>query len=200
MTAPLTMNDTRKKGKIFVFSAASGAGKTTLLNYLANAVPNLVYSISATTRTPRPHEKNGVHYFFMNEAEFKRMMHDNEFAEWAIVHGNYYGTPRRFIDETIASGRHIIMDIDVFGKKKFDETYPDAVGVLVVPPALDVLRRRIEGRRTDSPSVVDLRVANAEKEMAFAKEHGKYEYTVVNDDLRKARADVVAIVKKELNK
>jgi guanylate kinase len=197
MTAPITTSGTR--GKIFVFSAASGAGKTTLLNYLAHAVPNLVYSISATTRAPRPHEKNGVHYFFMNEAEFKRRIQNNEFAEWAIVHDNYYGTPKRFIDETIASGRHIIMDIDVFGKKKFDETYPHAVGVLIVPPGLDVLRQRLEGRRTDSPEVVDLRIANAEKEMAFAKVQGKYEYTVVNKDLQKARAEVVAIVKKELN-
>jgi guanylate kinase len=91
------------------------------------------------------------------------------------------------------------MDIDVFGKKKFDESYPQAVGVLVVPPGLDVLRQRLEGRRTDSPEVVDLRIANAEKEMVFAQSQGKYEYTVVNENLQKARAEVVAIVKKELN-
>jgi guanylate kinase len=188
---------TGKKGKIFVFSAASGAGKTTLLNYLQSSVPNLVYSISATTRPPRVHEKNGVHYFFMGEAEFKRKIANSEFAEWAIVHNNYYGTPREFIDTTIASGRHIIMDIDVFGKKKFDESYPCAVGILLVPPSLVVLRRRLESRKSDSREVIELRIANAEKEMSFAKEMGKYEYTVINDGLEKAKADVVAIVKKE---
>jgi guanylate kinase len=192
------MNRTPRKGKIFVFSAASGAGKTTLLDYCRSVVPDIVYSISATTRPPRSHEKNGVHYIFMSQKEFKLRMKRNEFAEWAIVHNNYYGTPRQFIDNTIASGKHIIMDIDVFGKKKFDQAYPDAVGVLLLPPSLDLLRQRLERRKTDSREVIDLRIANAEKEMAFAKEHGKYEYTVINDDLEKAKADIVAIVKKEI--
>jgi guanylate kinase len=187
-----------KKGKIFVFSAASGAGKTTLLNYLQSAVPGLVYSISATTRPPRSHEKNGIHYFFMNEGEFRKKISNNELAEWAIVHNNYYGTPRRFIDEVIASGKSIIMDIDVFGKKKFDAVYPDAVGIFVRPPSLDELRRRLERRKTESREVIDLRIENAAKETAFAREQGKYEYEVVNDDLEKAKAEVVAIVKKEL--
>jgi guanylate kinase len=194
----VAVNMTPRKGKIFVFSAASGAGKTTLLDYCRSLVPNLVYSISATTRPPRSHEKNGIHYFFMSQAEFKCRLQNNEFAEWAIVHDNYYGTPRRFIDDTIASGRHIIMDIDVFGKKKFDRIYPDTVGVLLIPPSLDLLRQRLERRKTDSREVIELRIANAEKEMTFAKEHGKYEYTVVNDDLEKAKAEVVAIVKKEI--
>ncbi len=187
-----------KKGKIFVFSAASGAGKTTLLDFLKVNVPDLVYSISATTRTPRSHEKNGVHYFFMNEGEFKQRINKNEFAEWAIVHNHYYGTPKHFIDDTINAGKHIIMDIDVFGKKKFDSVYPDSVGVLLLPPSLTILRQRLEDRKTDSQDVIDLRIANAEKEMAFAKEQGKYEYTVVNDNLEKAKADVVALVKKEI--
>jgi guanylate kinase len=188
---------TEKKGKIFVFSAASGAGKTTLLNYLQSSVPNLVYSISATTRPPRVHEKTGVHYFFLSEAEFKRKIENNEFAEWAIVHNNYYGTPKEFIDTTIASGRHIIMDIDVFGKKKFDDSYPRAVGILLLPPSLEVLRQRLESRKSDSREVIELRIANAEKEMSFAKKMGKYEYTVINDGLEKAKADVVTIIKKE---
>jgi len=193
------MNKTLTSGKVFVFSAASGAGKTTLLNYLKETVPGLVYSISATTRPPRPHEVNGVHYFFMKEADFKRKMENNEFAEWAIVHDHYYGTPKRFIDDTVATGKHIIMDIDVFGKKKFDTVYPDTVGVLVLPPSIEALKKRLEHRKTDSPDVINLRIANAEKEMAFARQHGKYEYTVVNADLEKAKADVVAIVKIEIN-
>jgi guanylate kinase len=193
------MNRREEKGKIFVFSAASGAGKTTLLTYLQTAVPNLVYSISATTRTPRSHEINGVHYFFMNETEFKQKIQADEFAEWAVVHNNYYGTPKQFIDKTIASGSNIIMDIDVFGKKKFDTAYPDAVGILVLPPSPEVLRQRLERRNTDSRQTIDLRIANARKEVAFAHEHGKYEYEIINDDLEKAKAEVVAIVRKELS-
>ena len=126
-------------------------------------------------------------------------MANSEFAEWAIVHNNYYGTPRKLIDDTIASGKHIVMDIDVFGKKNFDKIYPDAVGILVLPPSLELLRRRLERRKTDSREVIDLRVANAEKEIAFAHEQGKYEYEIINDNLEKAKADVVAILKKEIN-
>jgi guanylate kinase len=182
-------------GKIFVFSAASGAGKTTLLDHLKKTVPDLAYSVSATTRNPRAGEKNGIHYFFLSENDFKRRIETGDFAEWAVVHGNYYGTPRRYIDDTIASGKHIIMDIDVFGKKKFDIAYPEAIGVLLVPPSIAVLRKRLQDRKTDSEETINLRIKNASTEMAFAKTEGTYHYTVVNDDLEKAKAEVVAIVK-----
>jgi guanylate kinase len=199
MTHNKIPNITGKPGKIFVFSAASGAGKTTLLNYLNETVPNLVYSISATTRSPRKGEKDGVHYFFISEDEFKGKISKSEFAEWAVVHGHYYGTPRSFIDETISSGRHIIMDIDVVGKKKFDAHYPHAIGILLVPPSISVLRKRLQDRKTDSEETITIRIANAVKEMDFAKNEGKYEYTVINDDLEKAKSDVVAIVKNEIS-
>jgi guanylate kinase len=199
MTKAKIPNTTGKPGKIFVFSAASGAGKTTLLNHLKETVPNLVYSISATTRPPRKGEINGVHYFFVSDNEFKRKISKSEFAEWAVVHGHYYGTPRSFIDETVLSGRHIIMDIDVVGKKKFDALYPRAVGVLLVPPSILVLRQRLQGRNTDSEETINIRIANAVREMDFARKEGKYEYTITNDDLEKAKSDVVAIVKKEIS-
>ena len=198
MTPTNSPNINDKQGKIFVFSAASGAGKTTLLNHLRETVPNLVYSISATTRLPRKGEKNGMHYFFLSEDEFKRKISKGEFAEWAVVHGNYYGTPRSFIDETILSGRHIIMDIDVVGKKKFDILYPHAVGILLVPPSILVLRQRLQGRKTDTEEAINIRIANAVQEMDFAQKEGKYEYTIINDDLEKAKSEVVAIVKKEI--
>lgn len=187
-----------KPGKIFVFSAASGAGKTTLLDHLRQTVPGLVYSISATTRLPRAGEKDGVHYFFLSESEFTKKMEAGEFAEWAIVHGHFYGTPRCFIDNTIASGKHIIMDIDVIGKKKFDVVYPQAVGILILPPSIEILRQRLERRGTDSREAIDLRIANAAKEMDFAKKEGKYEYTVVNNNLEKAKSDVIRIVRQEI--
>lgn len=186
----------KNPGKIIIFSAASGAGKTTILDHLKSVMPDLVYSISATTRPPRGQEKDGVHYFFMSVDEFKRKIDADEFAEWAEVHGNYYGTPKSFVNRTIQSGRHIIMDIDVYGKVKFDGAYPEAVGIFIKPPSLEELEIRLRNRMTDSDEIIALRLSNAEKEMAFASERGEYEYTLVNDELEETKRDVVALVKK----
>lgn len=184
-----------KKGKIFVFSAPSGAGKTTLIDFVRDTVPGMVYSISATTRPPRPGESNGRHYFFISEEEFRRRITGAEFAEWALVHGYYYGTPKNFIDATVAGGRHIIMDIDVAGKKKFDRVYPDAVGILVLPPDMEELERRLRARKSDDDAAIALRIVNASKEMSFAKSEGKYEYTIINDDLERAKQEAARIVR-----
>lgn len=192
------MND--QKGKIFVFSAPSGAGKTTILNRLKAIVPNLVYSISATTRKPRPGEINGKHYFFKSVEEFKKMIDRQEFAEWAVVHENYYGTPRSFIDQTVEQGSHIIMDIDVFGKKQFDKLYPEAVGILIVPPSMDELEKRLRGRNSETDESIRVRLENATTEIDFASTQGKYEFTVINDDLNQAIAEVIKIVNSEINK
>ncbi|KMQ52859.1 Guanylate kinase [Chitinispirillum alkaliphilum] len=185
-----------KKGKILIFSAPSGAGKTTLLNYLVEKIPSLVYSISATTRKPRSGEANGVHYFFMDKEEFERWIDEGKFAEWELVHGNYYGTPREFIDSVINSGKHIVMDIDVFGKKKFDRVYPEAVGILIVPPSMEELERRLRGRNTDEEEVIQTRLKNAVKELQFARKEGRYEYEIVNDNLETARSSLLGLVKR----
>lgn len=189
------MNTKNNKGKIFVFSAPSGAGKTTLLNHLRETVPGLVYSISATTRKPREGEIHGVHYFFYTVEDFKTRIENNEFAEWAIVHDNYYGTPKSFIDETVEKGLHIIMDIDVFGKKTFDKSYPDALGVLILPPDMDILEKRLRGRGSDDELTIQTRLKNAITEMNFAKEQGKYEYTIINDNLENAKKDTEKLVR-----
>ncbi len=188
------MTGKNSKGKIFVFSAPSGAGKTTLLNYLRLTIPDLVYSISATTRQPRNGETNGVHYFFITEQEFKNKLENDEFAEWAIVHGNYYGTPKSFIDKTIAQGLHIIMDIDVFGKKTFDKSYPDAVGILILPPSMEILERRLRGRGSEEEQTVRIRLKNAVSEMEFAQTEGKYEFTIINDDLERAKKETEELI------
>ena len=184
-----------QKGKIIIFSAASGAGKTTILDHLRQIMPDLVYSISATTRPPRDHEQDGIHYFFLSEDDFKKKIDNDEFAEWEIVHDNYYGTPKSFINETINAGRHIVMDVDVYGKVKFDKVYPDAIGIFIKPPSLEELEKRLRNRGTDSDEVIALRLANAEKETLFASQNGKYEYTIVNDDLDATKQKVVALVK-----
>jgi guanylate kinase len=183
------------EGKIFVFSAASGGGKTTLLDYVRSVFPQFVYSISVTTRSPRPGEIHGRHYFFISQEEFKKKIDAHEFAEWASVHGHFYGTPRAFIDDTIASGRHIIMDIDVFGKIKFDANYPQAIGILLLPPSLDVLEKRLRHRNTENEQTIRVRLANARKEMDFARSNGKYEYTVINEDLSKTKAEIISILR-----
>ncbi len=193
------MNDTDRStnssiGKIIVFSAASGAGKTTLLDHLRSVMPDLVYSISTTTRPPRNHEINGVHYNFVSVEQFEQMIKDEAFAEWAKVHENYYGSPKKFIDEAVVAGSHVVMDIDVYGKKIFDETYPNAMGVFLKPPSLEELENRLRNRRTDSDEVIAVRLANAKKEMAFARSEGKYEYVIVNDSLSRAQEEVVTLV------
>jgi guanylate kinase len=186
---------TGARGKILVFSAPSGAGKTTLLEYLVGTVPGLVYSVSATTRKPRAGETDGVHYFFMGREEFEAKAANGEFAEWQTVHGNCYGTPRAFIDSVVASGRHIVMDIDVFGKKKFDKAYPEAVGILIAPPTMEGLEARLRARGTDDEETIRLRLENARAEMAFARAEGKYEHEIVNDNLETAKAEVAALVR-----
>ena len=183
-----------KKGKILVFSAPSGAGKTTLLDYLRYSIPGLVYSISATTRSPRPGEVNGEHYFFLTEEEFRKKIEEGGFAEWQMVHDNYYGTPRSFIDATVGRGSNIIMDIDVFGKKKFDVIYPEAVGILILPPDMNELEQRLRLRKTESEEAIERRLTNASVEMNFAICEGKYEHRIVNDDLDRAQQEVLRIV------
>jgi guanylate kinase len=161
-------------GSLFVLSAASGAGKTTLKDKVLGDFPNIRYSISATTRAPRCGEENGVHYFFKSIAEFQNMIAHNELVEWNQVHNNFYGTPRSFIENTLAQGQHVLLDLDVFGKINFDKSYPDAIGILILPPSLDILEQRLRNRKTDSEEVIQIRLANASKEIDFALQNGKY--------------------------
>lgn len=182
------------RGKVIVFSAPSGAGKTTLLDYLREQILQVQYSISATTRKPRRGEVDGIHYFFLSEEEFKKRIKDELFAEWQLVHGNYYGTPRSYIEKSVQSGSHIVMDIDVYGKKKFDRMYPDATGILIVPPSMELLESRLRGRASDAEEVIVERLNNAKTELSFATSEGKYEYTIVNDNLDRAKQEALQLV------
>lgn len=183
------------KHKLFVMSAASGAGKTTLKDIVIKDFPDIKYSISATTRHPRKGEVDGVHYFFKTKAEFEQMIKDNALVEYNLVHDNYYGTPKSFVEKTLNEGYRILFDLDVFGKVNFDKVYPDATGILILPPSEIELEHRLRSRGTDSEDVIQLRLHNAKKEMKFAKEHGKYEYVIVNDDLEKAANELRNILK-----
>jgi guanylate kinase len=198
VTTPDTTTPVTKKtnGCLIVFSAPSGAGKTTLLDYLRFCIPSLVYSISATTRQPRIGERHGEHYFFITENEFRKKIDEGGFAEWQMVHGYYYGTPRSFIDQTIARGDNVVMDIDVFGKKKFDTLYPQAIGILILPPGLEELEKRLRSRNTESEEAIERRMTNASIEMNFALCEGKYEHRIINDDLERAKRETLEIVQK----
>ena len=122
------------------------------------------------------------------------MIKDDALVEYNLVHGNYYGTPKSFVEKTLAEGNRVLFDLDVFGKVNFDKVYPDATGIFILPPSDEELERRLRGRGTDSEEVIQLRLANAKKEIEFAKTKGKYEYTIVNDDLQKAADELRAIL------
>jgi guanylate kinase len=170
-------------GSIIVFSAASGAGKSTVLAKLKERIPELVYSISSTTRAPRGDEKNSVEYFFLTKEEFKDGIDNGDFVEWAEVHGNYYGTSLTFIKEQMNSGKTVVMDIDVQGKVLLDKKQSETKGIFIDVPSADELERRLRSRGTDSEKDIKLRLENAVKEQEFARFEGKYNYYIVNDDL-----------------
>lgn len=186
-----------RKGKLIVFSAPSGAGKSSLIAVAMREIPSLRYSISATTRTPRPGEVDGVHYFFLTREGFEAMISSGELAEWNEVHGNLYGTPRPFLDQTTARGEHVALDLDVFGKRRFDQVYPDNVGVLILPPSFEELERRLRRRGTDPEDVIQVRLRNARAELAAA-EMGNFRHRLVNDDFDCARKELLDILGVEL--
>jgi len=183
-------------GTLFVFSAASGAGKTTLINRVMPNFPNVVYSVSATTRKPRQGEVDGVHYFFKTKEEFKKMIEQNELIEWNKVHGNYYGTPKFFVEQKLKEGKDVALDLDVFGKINFDKVYPQAVGILVLPPSMEDLEKRLRTRNTETEKSLKLRLENAKKETEFAVTQGKYQHVIYNGDLEIAVAELRGIMEK----
>ena len=182
-----------RKGALLIISAPSGAGKTTICRKLLARRKDLKYSTSCTTREPRPGEKNGKHYFFLTREEFKRKIQRNELLEWAMVHDEYYGTPRAFVDDQIKHGLNVIMAIDVQGAMSIRRKHPAAILVFVLPPSMDALKARLAGRR-DATEAVAKRLANSRGELAAAKD---YDYVVVNDTLEKAVDQISCILTAE---
>jgi len=180
------------KPLLLILSAPSGTGKTTLARRLVAAHPGAVFSVSYTTRAPRPHEKDGVDYHFVTGKKFREMIDQGAFLEWAEVHGNHYGTPRSVIDQ--AKGL-VVFDIDVQGGKSIKQQHPEAVRVLLLPPSLEELERRLRARSTDDDATVRRRLDAAQREISRASD---YEYRVVNDDLERAYRDLEAIVRRHL--
>lgn len=182
------------KGLLLVISGPSGAGKGTLCKALRAEMPELVYSVSATTRLPRPGEVHGVDYFFVSREEFARAVEEEGFLEWAEVYGNWYGTPRRWVEEMIGSGRDVVLEIDIQGARQVKKRFPKGVFIFVVPPTMEELARRLTGRGTDSPEEIARRLSQAVEEMECAHE---YDYVVVNDKVEKAVATLKSIIEAE---
>jgi guanylate kinase len=189
-----------KYPKIFVLSAPSGAGKSTLIRSVIQQLSDLVFSISATTRKPRPQEQEGREYFFKSREEFIRMIEAGELAEWQEVFGNFYGTPKSFISDNLADGKSLILDIDVYGKSKFDKIFPQNVGIFITAPSIEVITKRLSTRKTESAEELAKRVAKAEEEITYATTKGKYEYTIVNNILKDAEYELIHIIKMEQEK
>lgn len=182
--------------KLIVISAPSGAGKTTLCHRLLKDFSELTLSISSTTRAPRGSEKHGQEYFFVSKPEFESQIEDGRFAEWALVHGNYYGTSKDVIEKAFAAGKSVLLDIDVQGAESLRKSYPkECYTVFIAPPSLQTLEQRLRARQTDSDETIRKRVRNASEEM---KRMGEFHQVVINDQFEPAYAELHAIVEVQL--
>ncbi|MGH7897082.1 MAG: guanylate kinase [Candidatus Binatia bacterium] len=184
----------RRQGILFIVSAPSGAGKTTISKRALGTVPGVEMSVSATTRAPRSGEVEGRDYTFLSREEFEHRRDRGEFAEWAEVHDSLYGTPKAPIDAALASGRDMLLDIDVQGAKQMKTRYREAVAVFVLPPSEAELERRLRGRGTDTEEVIQKRLARAKAETA---EYVSYDYLIINRQIDESVATFAAIVTAE---
>ncbi|MBI1798365.1 MAG: guanylate kinase [Candidatus Eisenbacteria bacterium] len=181
-------------GFLLVISGPSGAGKGTLVDRLVETRPDCIFAISSTTRPRRSSERDGVQYEFVTREEFERRRSAGFFLEWAEVHGHLYGTPIRFVDEQVKSGRVVVLDVDVQGGASVRRARPEAVSVFIYPPTIDALRGRLLRRNTDSAEIVERRLGNAPGELSQYRE---YDYLVMNDDLEQAVRRLTSIVDAE---
>lgn len=186
--------DVTPKGVLLVVSGPSGAGKGTICQMLRDKLPDLGYSISVTTRQPRTGEVDGVNYFFKTVPEVKKMIAQGDLLEYAEVYGNYYGTPRKYVEDLLNSGRDVLLEIDIQGALQIKKRFPEGVFVFIVPPSLDELSARIYKRGTDSEDVIKRRMASAAGELTYAAE---YDYIIVNDVAQKAAQKVLTIMEAE---
>ncbi|HVI08201.1 MAG TPA: guanylate kinase [Candidatus Binatia bacterium] len=182
--------------QVYIISAPSGSGKSTLVNQLLQAVPNLEFSISYTTRLPRGSEQNGKQYYFVQREEFEKMIHENQFLEYAEVfgNGNYYGTARRFLDDAQRSNRDLLLDIDVQGAAQIQSKLPDAISIFILPPDRKTLEERLRKRGEDDEDVIQRRLITASREI---ENYDRYNFILVNDVLEKSSAMLQAIVRSE---
>lgn len=187
------------KGKLIIFSAPSGSGKSTIVNWLMQEHPelNLHFSVSCTTRAPRGTEQHGVEYFFLSEEEFKAKIAENGFVEYEEVYpGRFYGTLKSQVENQCEAGENVVFDVDVKGGCNIKEQYGnEALSLFIQPPSVEELRRRLEGRGTDAPEVIEQRLSKAEYEITFAP---RFDHVVVNDDLEVAKQQTLSLIQQFL--
>jgi len=182
---------TGRRGRLYVIAAPSGAGKTSLVRALMEREPGLRFSISCTTRKQRPTEVHGRDYFFVDRASFEGMVADGEFLEHALVFDNYYGTPRRQVEGSLASGQDLILEIDWQGAAQVRRSLPECISVFILPPSREELERRLRGRGTDSEEVIQRRLRDAASDMTHWRE---FDHVVVNDVFDRALDELQSIV------
>lgn len=183
----------QEKGILLIISGPSGSGKGTVVSSLIED-QQYALSISATTRKPRNYEIDGIHYFFKEKEEFERMIDDNQFIEHACFCGNYYGTPKTYVEGKLEKGYNVILEIEVQGALQVKEKYPDAVLIFLIPPSLKVLRERLEGRGTEDRDTIEKRISRAAEEMEFLPQ---YDYIVINDEVENASKKIQTTVNAE---
>ena len=186
-------------GKLIIFSAPSGSGKSTIINYLLTQNLNLASSISATSRPPRGTEQHGVEYFFLTPEEFRSRIENNEFLEYEEVYKDrYYGTLKEQVEKQLEAGQNVVFDVDVVGGCNIKKFYGErALSVFIQPPSVEELRCRLEGRGTDTPEVIESRIAKAEYELSFAPQ---FDCIIMNDNLETAKAETLKVIKEFLEK
>lgn len=186
-------------GKLIIFSAPSGSGKSTIINYLLTQHLNLAFSISATSRAPRGTEQHGVEYFFLTPDEFRRRIAAGDFLEYEEVYPDrFYGTLKEQVERQLADGQNVVFDVDVVGGCNIKKFYGErALSVFIQPPSVEELRKRLVGRGTDAPEVIESRIAKAEYELDFAS---KFDTVIVNDDLETAKAEALKVIQDFLNR
>jgi guanylate kinase len=182
---------TAGRGMLVVVSSPSGGGKGTLIRRVLKSVPNLGYSISFTTRAPREGETDGRDYFFVPVEKFRRMVEEGAFLEWAVVHGNYYGTSHAQVEQELAAGHDIILEIDVQGATSVRQLVSGEVSVFILPPSFEILRARLEARGSERPDDLALRLRNSRGEVEHYRD---FQYVIVNDDAEVAAAQLASII------
>lgn len=180
-----------RNGILFIISGFSGAGKGTILKEVLVQMPDLKFSVSATSRKPRVDEENGLHYYFISEQLFEKYIKNDAFVEYTKTFNSYYGTLKSEIENPLKEGRNVLFDINVAGAKSIKEQYPDAISVFVTPPTLSDLRIRLMGRKSETQQSLDRRIAEAKKEIADME---TYDYIIVNDDIKKCANALISII------
>lgn len=181
----------KTRGKLIVVSSPSGGGKGTLIRRVLKIVPDVGYSVSFTTRAPRVGEVHGQHYFFVTQEEFAEMKRDGEFLEWAVVHGNLYGTACSQVERELAAGHDILLEIDVQGADSVRELAPDAITIFILPPSFEILCARLTARGSEAPEQLAIRLRNSRHEV---EAYSRFEYVIINDDADHAAAELASII------